>query len=386
MQIVSFLARAPVIGHINATLEGLTTIRASKVQKILIKQFDKHQDLHSSATHMNMTASRAFGFYLDVFCISYIATIIFTFLATPEDSIASKVGLAITQSFNLSWLVQRVIRSTATMEQSMTSVERIVEYSKAQTEDDNDGLILDDWPKNGKIEFRNVNLKYASIPGAILNDLNFTIESKEKIGIIGRTGAGKSSIISILFRLYEINGQIIIDDQDINDLNVKYLRTNLSIIPQAPVLFTGTLRSNLDPNDEYTDEILWKALEAVNIRNIINDLNTKIEEGGSNYSIGQKQLLCLARALLKKNKILILDEATANVDTKTDALIQKTIAQQFTEFTIITIAHRLDTVMNYDKILVLDKGCLIEYDTTKNLLKDRNSRFYGMAKSAGLIA
>lgn len=279
-----------------------------------------------------------------------------------------------------------MIRSTAGIEESMTSVERVVEYSKAQAEDDKDGLMLENWPVNGKIEFRDVNLNYTSNPEPILQDLSFVIEPKEKIGIIGRTGAGKSSIISILFRLYEISGQIIIDNQDIKMLNLKYLRSNLSIIPQAPVLFTGTLRSNLDPNNEYSDEILWKSLKAVNIRNIINDLNTKIEEGGSNYSIGQKQLLCLARALLKKNKILILDEATANVDANTDALIQKTIAEHFTEFTVITIAHRLDTVMNYDKILVLDKGGLIEFDTTKNLLKNRHGRFYSMAKNAGLIA
>lgn len=306
------------------------------------------------------------------------------FIFVPTDSSAGNVGLAITQAFGLSGLVQWFLRLTADVENFMTSVERVAEYSKAETEKDT-GKVLKNWPIDGKIEFRDVNLKYASNPDPILSSLNFVVQAREKIGVIGRTGAGKSSIISTLFRLYNISGQIIIDNHDIKTLKLSYVRSHLSIIPQAPILFTGTLRTNLDPNNEYTDDNIWQALEAVNIKNLIDKLDSKIEEGGCNFSIGQRQLICLARALLKQNRILILDEATANVDPQTDALIQKTIRERFTQCTVLTIAHRLDTIMDSDKILVLDKGRLVEFDTPKNLLNDENGKFYNMAKQSGLI-
>lgn len=276
------------------------------------------------------------------------------------------------------------IRVSAEIETFMTSVERVVEYSKTELEYD-EGSKLKKWPTSGRIEFLDVNLKYATNPDYILKNINFVIEPKQKIGIIGRTGAGKSSIISTLFRLYKIGGQIVIDEQDIKNLKLSFLRSHISIIPQNPVLFTGTLRTNLDPNNEYSDESLWKALESAHIKDIVDDLESKIEEGGCNYSIGQRQLLCLARAALKKNKVLILDEATANVDPQTDSLIQTTIREKFSNCTILTIAHRLDTVMDSDKILVLDKGQLIEFDKPKNLLNNEKSRFYFMAKQAGLV-
>lgn len=301
------------------------------------------------------------------------------------DSNASNVGLVITQALGLSGLVQWGIRVSAEIETFMTSVERVVEYSKVEMESEDGDNKLKKWPNEGRIEFSDVNLKYATNSDYILSDINFIVEPKQKIGIIGRTGAGKSSIISTLFRLYKIGGRIIIDGQDIKNLKFNYLRSRISIIPQNPVLFTGTLRSNLDPNNEYSDECLWKALESAHVKDIIDDIESKIDEGGCNYSIGQRQLLCLARAALKRNKILILDEATANVDPQTDSLIQKTIREKFANCTVLTIAHRLDTVMDSDKILVLDKGRLIEYDCPMNLLNNENSRFYFMAKQAGLI-
>lgn len=266
----------------------------------------------------------------------------------------------------------------------MTCVERVIEYSSAESETAG-GKEMNNWPKKGRVEFKDVILKYPINSHVILKNLNFVIEPKEKIGIIGRTGAGKSSIISILFRLYEVSGKIIIDDCDIKTLKLDYLRSRLSIIPQDPVLFNGTLRQNLDPNDEYSDEQIWKALESVKIRELVEDLNSKIEERGANYSIGQRQLICLGRALMRQNKILILDEATANVDPQTNSLIQKAIVEKFSNCTVLTIAHHLDTIINSDKILVLDSGSLIEFDSPKNLLNNENSRFYSMAKQAGLV-
>lgn len=299
------------------------------------------------------------------------------------DALAGTVGLAITQALQLSGLLHMAISQSADIENYMTSVERVIEYSNAEEETDS-GKVIKNWPNEGRIEFKNVTLKYPKNACSILHNLNFAIEPKEKVGIIGRTGAGKSSIISTLFRLYEVSGTIFIDNCDIKTLKLNYLRSRLSIIPQDPVLFTGTLRSNLDPNGEYTDANIWKALEAVKIKELVNDLNCKIEEGGSNFSIGQRQLICLGRALIKKNRILILDEATANVDTQTNLLIHKTIREKFSDYTVLTIAHRLDTIIDSDKILVLDNGNLVEFDTPTNLLSNVNSRFYNMVKQAGL--
>lgn len=308
----------------------------------------------------------------------------FCFIIIIIDVLAGNVGLAITQALGLAGLLQWGIRQSTEIENCMTAVERTYEYSKTEPETDGGSTILD-WPNRGKLEFRNVTLKYSSNPKSVLNNLNFVIEPNQKVGIIGRTGAGKSSIISTLFRLYEISGQIIIDEQDIKTINLKHLRSNLSIIPQDPILFNGTIRTNLDPNLQYSDEKIWQALETVQIKQLINDLNDTIEEGGSNFSIGQRQLICLARAILKQNKILILDEATANIDPKTDSLIQKTIREKFVNCTILTIAHRLDTILDSDKILVLDDGNVIEFDSARNLLQNKKSKFFNMAKQARLI-
>lgn len=214
------------------------------------------------------------------------------------DVLASNVGLAITQAFGLTSLLQWSIRKLAEVENYMTSVERVVEYSTSKMEPTGGNQIFD-FPNKGKIEFRNVSLRYASNSNRALNNLNFLVQPEDKVGIIGRTGAGKSSIISALFRLYDIDGQIIIDDCDIKTLNVGMLRKRLSIIPQDPSLFNGTIRTNLDPNDEFSDHELWKVLETVHLTNL--NLNDLITNGGSNYSVGQKQLICLAKALLTKN-------------------------------------------------------------------------------------
>lgn len=202
----------------------------------------------------------------------------------------------------------------------------------------------------------------------------------EKVGIIGRTGAGKSSLISALFRLAKIKGSLLLDGVDTQNIELSKLRSKISIIPQEPFLFDGTLRKNLDPLVEFDDAILWSALNDVELKKTFLTLDSPIDCGGSNLSLGQRQLICLARAIVKKNKILVLDEATANIDLATDALIQKTIRSKFKERTVLTIAHRLDTVMDSDKILVMDNGQVIEYDHPFVLLENNDSHLSKMIK------
>ena len=211
-----------------------------------------------------------------------------------------------------------------------------------------------DWPQEGKIKFKNVSLRYAPLEPAVLKNLNFVIFPREKIGIVGRTGAGKSSLIQALFRLADVDGLIEIDEVDTSQIGLHDLRSKISIIPQEPFLFSGSLRRNLDPFDLYADEPLWRALEEVELKEL--GLKAYINEGGSNLSLGQRQLVCLARAIVKNNPILVLDEATANVDPRTDELIQTTIKRKFEKCTVLTIAHRLNTVMDSDRILVMDAG------------------------------
>ncbi|XP_017777157.1 PREDICTED: probable multidrug resistance-associated protein lethal(2)03659 [Nicrophorus vespilloides] len=381
--------RSPVIGYLNSTLEGLSTIRASGKQETLKMQFDEHQDLNTSAAYMYIATSRAFGFWLDILCSIYIAIIVFSFILLDSSSIiAGNVGLAITQSFGLTGILQWGIRQWTEVETMMTSVERIVEYSNAEQEDMS-GEDPDNWPKQGLIEYRNVTLKYTNSDKKVLDDVNFVIQPKEKIGIIGRTGAGKSSIISVLFRLYDIHGSIIIDDVDIKDIELEIVRSKISIIPQDPVLFAGTLRSNLDPHDQHTDNELWNTLGEIELKHVVEGfemgLSSVVSEGGANFSVGQRQLICLARAILRNNKILVLDEATANIDPQTDALVQKTIARLFSDCTILTIAHRLNTIINSDKIMVVDFGSVVEFDTPKALLDKRQGIFYSLAKQSGLV-
>ncbi|XP_066258777.1 ATP-binding cassette sub-family C member 4-like isoform X1 [Euwallacea similis] len=383
--------RSPVFSHLNATLQGLTTIRAFKAEEVLSQEFDSHQDLHSSAWFSFISSSRAFGYWLDLVCIVYITLVTFSFLVIGNEKFGGNVGLAITQAIGLTGMFQWGMRQSTELENQMTSVERVLEYSSIEHEPDLDSKPSKkppkSWPSEGKIEFKHVFLKYFHSDPPILKDLNFIVESKEKIGIVGRTGAGKSSLINALFQLTETSGAIIVDDVDITQIGLHDLRLKISIIPQEPVLFSGTMRKNLDPFDEYSDSQLWRALEDVELKEAVEDLtsglNSQMAEGGSNFSVGQRQLVCLARAILRNNKILVMDEATANVDPQTDALIQYTIRRKFEDCTVLTIAHRLNTVMDSDKVLVMDAGSVKEYDHPFVLLQDKSGMLHGMTQQTG---
>merc|ERR1719242_1906884 len=276
---------------------------------------------------------------------------------------------------------------TADVETNIVAVERIKEYSEIKNEAK---WTSNNWPDCGGVEFKGYGMRYRDGLDLVIKNVNANIKGGEKVGIVGRTGAGKSSLTVALFRLVEpAQGTICIDGLDIAEMGLHELRTKLTIIPQDPVLFSGTLRINLDPFYQHNDDELWKALELAHLKEYANSLESglqhEVAEGGENLSVGQRQLVCLARALLRKTKILILDEATAAVDLETDDLIQATIRKEFKECTVLTIAHRLNTIMDYDRIMVLDKGIIAEFDSPNDLLENTNSIFHSMAKDAGLV-
>lgn len=277
------------------------------------------------------------------------------------------------------------MRQTAEVINQLTCVERVMQYTKLENEEKltNSDAKPQEWPNKGKIEFNELSLRYSETEQPVLRELDIVINPESKVGIVGRTGAGKSSLISALFRLAPIEGQILIDGIDTKTVKLSDLRRKISIIPQEPVLFSATLRYNLDPFQEFDDDKLWNVLGEVELKESVTSLDFLVMEGGRNFSLGQRQLVCLARAILRNNKILVLDEATANVDPRTDSLIQATIRRKFRNCTVLTIAHRLNTIMDSDKVLVLDFGRVVEYEHPHVLLQDEDGVFSKMVAQTG---
>ncbi|XP_035829554.1 multidrug resistance-associated protein 1-like, partial [Aplysia californica] len=252
------------------------------------------------------------------------------------------------------------------------------------------GLVSSSWPEDGHVVLENYQTRYRASLDLVLRGVSCDIRGGEKVGIVGRTGAGKSSLTMALFRLIEAaSGRICLSGQHIAPLGLHDVRGKLTILPQDPVIFGGTLGMNLDPLGEKSAVELWEALEHSHLKTFVQSLPDKLDhecgEGGKNLSMGQRQLVCLARALLRQSRVLVLDEATAGVDMETDELIQKTIRREFRACTVLTIAHRLNTVLDYDRIMVLDSGHIKEMDSPRNLLADKNSAFYSMARDAKLV-
>ncbi|XP_018010740.1 ATP-binding cassette sub-family C member 4-like [Hyalella azteca] len=383
------IARSPVFSHLSTSLDGLTTIRASRTQRSFVRGFDHLQDLHTSSFSMITATTQWYGFSLDGLSAFFVACVIITCIA-DQGHRSGDVGLAIYCALMLTNTLQWGVRQSAEVENQMISVERVLALSELQPEapliSDVDANIKPGWPTTGQIDFRNVSLRYEENQPVVLKNISFTISSGEKIGIVGRTGAGKSSLISCLLRLTEPTGQINIDGVDIGKLGLHALRKNISIIPQDPVLFTGSLRMNLDPFNEYSDDQLWNALNEVQMKEAVqaspDGLDHTVEEGGSNLSVGQRQLVCLARAILSHNRILLIDEATANVDSKADELIQQTIREKFKQCTVLTVAHRLQTIMDSTRVMVISDGKIQELDAPHSLLQDRASLFSRLVRQA----
>lgn len=385
------ITTSPVFCHLNATLQGLTTIRTHGQEVLLTAEFDKLLNLHSGAWYLFLCTSRAFSYWIDCLCCVFIGAIIFMFFTKNNKAYSSEVGISITQCLGLTGLLQWGMRQSAELENQMTAVERVLEFTRIEQEptlESNPNYTPSiTWPARGRITFRNAYMRYSPTEPPVLKNLNFVIEPREKIGIVGRTGAGKSSLIGALFRLAYLDGEIIIDYVDIGKLGLHDLRKKISIIPQEPILFSGTIRYNLDPFGEYSDNSLLAVLLVLEIKSALQDgiacLDLMVSEGGSNISVGYRQLICLARALLRNNRILVLDEATANVDTQTDKFIQTTIRTKFDNCTVLTIAHRLNTIMDSDRVLVMDAGQVVEMDHPHLLFKNKNGNFSGMVRRMG---
>ncbi|CAG9797144.1 unnamed protein product [Chironomus riparius] len=388
---IESITRSPIYSHFGESVSGQSTIRAYDVDKRFIVDSETRVDHNQAVAYQNIIANRWLGIRLEIigsFIVLFASLFAVLGRTTMESAI---VGLSISYALQVSSLLNFFVRIATEVESNIVSVERVEEYADLPQEAAWKTIETNPkWPQSGIVEFSNYQFRYREGLDLVLKGINFKTNSEEKIGIVGRTGAGKSSLTLALFRIVEAaGGKIIIDDVDISGIGLHSLRSRLTIIPQDPVLFSGSLRMNIDPFNSYSDDAIWQALEHSHLKSFVKGLSDglthKITEGGENLSVGQRQLVCLARALLRKTKVLILDEATAAIDFETDELIQKTIRSQFNDCTILTIAHRLNTIMDSDRIIVLDAGMIAEFDTPKSLMDNKNSIFYGMARNAGLV-
>ncbi|CAF0703154.1 unnamed protein product [Brachionus calyciflorus] len=385
------IVRSPIYVHVNNTLSGMTIIRAANMEETLNEEFYVHTDYHTRANAAFIYVNRWLGVRLDwvATIFTYIAVFSCIFLKRYDflDMDSGQVGLMLVYLLQLVGLFQWTVRQSCEVENLMTSVERVLEYTDLETEPLYKGDIKppEDWPSSGEICFEDVSFRYDKTLNYVLNNINLKINSGEKIGVVGRTGAGKSSFIQTLYRMAEPEGSLFIDNINIKEISLHDLRHKLSIIPQEPVLFIGTIRTNLDPLNEYTDNVLWDALEKVQLKEAIKEmkdgLESEVHKGGSNLSVGQKQLICLARAIIKKSKILIIDEATANVDFKTDAMVQEAIRECFKDCTVITIAHRLHTIIDNDRILCLSQGKVQNFGRPYELIEDESTILHDLVFS-----
>ena len=300
-------------------------------------------------------------------------------------------GLALSYVIETANISQYAVRQFSEVENLMTSVERVLTYTNIEPEPGYNIKTLPpiNWPRNGHVSFRNVILRYYPGGPQVLKNLNFEIQGKTKLGIVGRTGDGKSSIVAALLRMPEAEGEIFIDDVSINRIQLQESRRCISVLSQTPVLFCGTLRKNLDPLEKHGDDELWNVLEEVKLNNLVENLEGKLDfellEKGENLSVGERQLICLARTLLQQSKIVILDEPTAHVDPNTERTIWTTVHDKMKNSTIITIAHRLNTVKDCDVILVLREGQVAELDTLEALISREGGIFHNMAASQNLL-
>ncbi|KMT07545.1 hypothetical protein BVRB_6g151560 [Beta vulgaris subsp. vulgaris] len=384
------IRKAPILHHFSESMVGSSTIRCFNQEG---RFYDKILNLvndYSRVTFHNIAAMEWLSVRINFLfnLVFFIVLVILVML--PRSAIdPSLSGLAATYGLNMNVLQAWIIWNLCNVENKMISVERILDFTKLPSEAP---LVIQDykpeldWPTEGFIQFENLHVRYSPSLPMVLKGITCTIPAKLKVGVVGRTGSGKSTLIQALFRVVEPSqGRILIDGLDVCLLGLQDLRSRLSIIPQDPTLFQGTVRFNLDPLEEHNDQEIWEVINKCHgLANIIRQdarlLDAPVAEDGENWSVGQRQLVCLARVLLQRRRIVVLDEATASVDTATDNIIQKTVREETSGCTVITVAHRIPTVIDNDLVLVLDQGKIVEYDSPAELLKDSSSAFSKLVK------
>lgn len=384
-------SRARVVAHFSESLSGVSVIKCFHKQNYVLQEHLKRINDNNKHAFMLRSCTRWLGQYVEtIACITVFSTMLT--VTYTSDINAGNAGLSISYSLMMSYLLNLLLQRFILVENGFDSAFKVVDYCKTLPTEAPYFQELDKelelWPKCGEIKFENVSLRYTKDSPYVLMGLNILINGCSSLGVVGRTGAGKSSLMLAMYRLVEISeGAIYIDEQCIQNIGLHKLRTTLSIIPQESVLFQGTIRFNLDPFNNHNDYDIEQAIVKANLQNMVSATNdgiyTMVKEGGSNFSIGQRGLISMARALLNKPKILIMDEATASMDIQTDEIIQHSIRTDFVNCTILTIAHRLNTVIDYDKILVMSFGKVVEHDTPIKLIDNSNGHFAAMVREMG---
>lgn len=391
------LARSPIFAMLSEALGGIATIRSNNATDFFKKKFQMAHDTHTRCFFVFIAASRWVGFRMDSLVFLFLSIVSFLSVLFHRegwfDVDPAILGLSLSMLLQLAGLFQWCIRQSAEVVNQMVSVERVLAFGKLPSEaplelDVDKNIINTGWPSEGAIAMEDVSVRYRTSLPLALDSISFSIPPGSRVGIVGRSGSGKSTLMQALFRLLESeHGQIVIDGVNIAQLGLHALRTNISVIPQTPTLFSGcSLRENLDLFGLHSDESLRKVIDDCHLSQMVEDLPEGLDSIVSNgsFSTGQRQLLCLARALLRKNKILILDEATANVDRRTDYLLQETLHESFRDGTILAIAHRLITIIEYDFCVVLGGGKLLEFGTPASLIRSGGS-FAAMVADTGEV-
>ena len=387
------ILRSPMMNLLNEAIPGTITIRAFDYQKRYMEMFHDRIDEHLKIMLILNGITQWFDLWLDFVTFIFISFLVI-FTIVFKDLFDSKIiGILLTYCISLQTNLVNGLHVLSTFENCMVSMERCLKYTKSPSEKPKDVVKVDEalksWPHEGKVKFENYSVKYRPDTEIVLKDINFEINGGEKVGIVGRTGSGKSTISLCLFRLLEpLKGKIYIDDVDITTIGLTKLRSNLTIIPQDPSLMEGTLRYNIDPLHLYSDSDIISVLRKIDFEYIVNNrpegLAQTIAEGGSNLSVGEKQLICIVRAILRKSKIIVMDEATASIDYQTEEIIQKAINELLKKSTILTIAHRIKTIINCDRIITLDNGSIVDFDTPKKLLENKQGLFYELYNKSTL--